>query len=244
MACQLEAGSWQLLLKGFCFMRALKMLTVVGAVSIVLAGGAALAQTPPTQPPPTQPPPTQPPAQPPAKPTPAQPPAPAPAATPQPPRPFPEGAKIAYVDLQRIAQSSAEGKAAAAKLEELKKQKTAELTEKNKALEGLRTKLQQGGTVLSDSARAQLEKDIDKQTREIQFLQQGAQAEFEQLEQELNQDFQRKLNPILDQVSKEKGLHMLFSIRDNGAVWADTGLDLSDEIVKRFDAAAKTAPKK
>ena len=226
-------------------MRALKMLTVVGAVSLVLAGGSALAQTPPTQPPPTQPPaqpPAQPPTgQPPAKPT---PPTPAPAATPQPPRPFPEGAKIAYVDLQRIAQSSAEGKAAASKLEELKKQKTAELTEKNKALEGLRTKLQQGGTVLSDSARSQLEKDIDKQTREIQFLQQSAQAEFEQLEQELNQDFQRKLNPILDQVSKEKGLHMLFSIRDNGAVWADTGLDLSDEIVKRFDAAAKTAPKK
>ena len=224
-------------------MRALKTMTVVGAVSLLLAAGSAMAQTPPpTQPPPTQPPPTQPPAKPPV----GQPPTPTPAqpATPQPPRPFPEGAKIAYVDLQRVAQGSAEGKAAAAKLEELKKQKTAELTEKNKALEGLRTKLQQGGTVLSDSARAQLEKDIDKQTREIQFLQQSAQAEFEQLEGELNQEFQRKLNPILDQVSKEKGLHMLFSIRDNGAVWADTGLDLSDEIVKRFDAVAKTPPKK
>jgi Skp family chaperone for outer membrane proteins len=219
-------------------MRALKTMTVVGAVSLLLAAGSAMAQTPP----PTQPPPTQPPAKPPVGQPPT--PAPAPAATPQPPRPFPEGAKIAYVDLQRIAQGSAEGKAAAAKLEELKKQKTGELTEKNKALEGLRTKLQQGGTVLSDSARAQLEKDIDKQTREIQFLQQSAQAEFEQLEGELNQEFQRKLNPILDQVSKEKGLHMLFSIRDNGAVWADTGLDLSDEIVKRFDAAAKTPPKK
>src|SRR5262245_45950127 len=95
--------------KGLYFMRALKTMTVVGAVSFVLAAGAALAQTPPTQPPPTQPP-TQPPAgQPPAKP---QPPTPAPTATPQPPRPFPEGAKIAYVDLQRIAQGSAEGKAA------------------------------------------------------------------------------------------------------------------------------------
>ena len=230
-------------------MRALKTMTVVGAVSLLLAAGFCAgadsaadpaAADPASRPPRDQPPPTQPPAKPPV----GQPPTPAPAATPQPPRPFPEGAKIAYVDLQRIAQSSAEGKAAAAKLEELKKQKTGELTERNKALEGLRTKLQQGGTVLSDSARAQLEKDIDKQTREIQFLQQSAQAEFEQLEGELNQEFQRKLNPILDQVSKEKGLHMLFSIRDNGAVWADTGLDLSDEIVKRFDAVAKTPPKK
>jgi Skp family chaperone for outer membrane proteins len=227
--------------KGKNFMSALKTMTVVGALSFVLAAGQALAQTPP----PAQPP-QNPPAQPPAKPPVGQPPAGQPPvpATPQPPRPFPEGAKIAYVDLQRIAQASAEGKAAAAKLEELKKQKTAELTEKSKSLEGMRTKLQQGGTVLSDQARGQLEKDIDKTTREIQFLQQSAQAEFEQLESELNQEFQRKLNPILDQVSKEKGLHMLFSIRDNGAVWADTGLDLSDEIVKRFDAVAKTPAKK
>jgi Skp family chaperone for outer membrane proteins len=229
-------------------MRALKTMTVVGALSMVLGAGFAQAQTPPpAQPPPAQPPPAQPPAKPPAGQPPAgQPPAiqPPVPATPQPPRPFPEGAKFAYVDLQRIAQSSAEGKAAAAKLEELKKQKTAELTEKNKTIEGLRTKLQQGGTVMSDQARGQLEKDIDKLTREIQFLQQSAQAEFEQLENELNQDFQRKLNPILDQVSKEKGLHMLFSIRDNGAVWADTGLDLSEEIVKRFDAAAKAPVKK
>jgi hypothetical protein len=45
-------------------------------------------------------------------------------------------------------------------------------------------------------------------------------------------------------VAKEKGLQMLFSIRDNGAVWADTGLDLSDEVIKRFDAMGKTAPAK
>jgi Skp family chaperone for outer membrane proteins len=75
-------------------------------------------------------------------------------------------------------------------------------------------------------------------------MQQNAQAEAEQLERELNAEFQRKLNPILEQVGKEKGLHMLFSIRDNGAVWADTGLDLSEEVIKRFDAATKAAPVK
>lgn len=37
---------------------------------------------------------------------------------------------------------------------------------------------------------------------------------------------------------------MLFSIRDNGALWANTGLDLSDEVIKRLDAAAKAPAKK
>jgi len=204
-------------------------------MALVLSAGPALAQTPP---------PTNPPQNPPAGQTP--PPTPPPALTQPPaaPRPFPEGAKIAYVDLQRIAQNSAEGKAAATKIQALQKQKLGEIQEKNKQVEELRKKLDQGGTVLSDSARGQIEKDIDRTSRELQFMQQNAQAEAEGLERELNAEFQRKLNPILEQVGKEKGLQMLFSIRDNGAVWADTGLDLSEEVIKRFDAATKVAPAK
>ena len=33
---------------------------------------------------------------------------------------------------------------------------------------------------------------------------------------------------------------MIFSIRDSGVVSVEPGLDLSTEVVKRFDAAAKT----
>jgi outer membrane protein len=215
-------------------MRVLKTMIVVCALTFVLGAGPSYAQTPP---------PTSPPAQPPAGQQ--QPPATPPAATqpaPPAPRPFPEGAKIAYIDLQRIAQASAEGKAAAIKIQEYEKKKLGEIQEKNKALEDMRKKLEQGGTVLSEAARAQTEKDIDRNTRELQFLQQSAQAERDQLERELNGEFQRKLNPIIEAVAKEKGLQMLFSIRDNGAVWADTGLDLSDEVIKRFDAMGKTAP--
>jgi outer membrane protein len=214
-------------------MRALKVMIVVIAMSAALAGGPGWAQTPAGQPTPAQTPPAAPPAG-------EQPPAPAP----QPPQPFPEGARIAYVDVQVIASNSAEGRAATAKIQDLQKKKTAELGEKQKALQALQTKLQQGGTVISDSARSQLEKDIEKQNRELQFLQQDAQAEIQQLQQDLQQEFQTRLQPVIDQVAKEKGLHYVFSIRDSGAIWANTGLDLSAEVVKRFDAAAKVPAKK
>jgi Skp family chaperone for outer membrane proteins len=233
-------------------MRALKTMMIVGALGFVLTAGPALAQTPPPQNPPAQPPAQQPPApQPPTPQPPAQQPPPPITAQPQPPvspapapKPFPEGAKFAYIDLQRIAQTSAEGKAAATKIQEYQKKKLGEIQEKTKQVEEMRKKLEQGGTVLSESARGQLEKDIDRTTRELQFMQQNAQAESEQLERELNAEFQKKLNPIIEQVATEKGLHMLFSIRDNGAVWANTGLDLSEEVVKRFDAASKAPAKK
>jgi outer membrane protein len=215
-------------------MRALKFLIVAGVAGVLAA--PALAQTPPQTPPATQTP-TKPPATPPPA---TQPPPPAP----QPPAPYPEGAKTAFVDLQVIASSSAEGKAASTRIQEFQKKKQAELGDKQKSLKSMQEKLQSGGSVLSDQARGQLEKDIDKATRELQFAQQDANAELEQMQNESQSEFYRKLSPVLEEVAKEKGVHFLISIRDSGVLWANPGLDLSMEVVKRFDAASKTPPKK
>jgi outer membrane protein len=219
-------------------MRLLKMLIVVGAIG-ALAAGPAVAQTPPTKPPAT--PPAQPPAQPPAKPT---TPAPAPAAPAEAPRPYPEGAKIAYIVIQLVAKNSVDGKAATGKLQELEKKKVAEIQAKNKQLEDARTKQQTSSGIMNDSARLALEKEVDKLTREVQFMQQEAQAERQQLQTELQVEFQRKLTPILDGIAKERNLHFLLDIQMQGIMWVDTGLDLTQEVIKRLDAASKTAPKK
>lgn len=231
-------------------MRSLKTLVVFGIAGMMMAATPGFAQgagqQPPTQPPVTaqppataKPPATTPPAtaQPPAKPAP-------PAAPPAAPRPFPEGAKVAYIDIQAIASLSAEGRAATARIQDWEKKKNSELTEKNKTLQAAQTKLQQGSGVLSDAARVQLEKDIEKMQRDLQFAQQDAQTERTDLTNQLQGEFQEKLNPVIEQLRTEKGLLVIFSIRDSGVVSVDTGLDLSGEVVKRFDAAAKTAPKK
>jgi len=214
------------------------------AVIGMLFGAPAFAQTPPPQTPPATPPAAQtPPAQTPAAPA-GQKPTPPPVPAAQPPKPFPEGAKIAYVDIQLIASNSAEGKAASAKIQEWEKKKTAELTEKNKAAQALQTKLQQGGNVLNESARAQSEKELQKLQRELTALQEDAQQERQEMTTQLQAEFQEKLNPIIEQVATEKNLQVVFSVRDSGIVWAYSGIDLSAEIIKRFDAAAKSAPKK
>ncbi len=212
------------------------MTIVILAVSVVLAG-PAWAQTPPQTPAPTPPAGQQPAAQ-----TPPATQLPAPAKQ-EPPKPFPEGAKIAYVNLNLVAQNSNEGKAASAKIQEFLKKKNAELADKQKALQGLQGKLQQGASVMSDQARAQLEKDITRQSRELQIGQEDAQTEQQQLTQQLQNEFQDKLLPIIDQIANEKGLHMVFSA-DGGPIWADRGLDLSAEVIKRLDASPKTAPPK
>jgi outer membrane protein len=225
-------------------MTVVKMTVTVAALVGVLAVGPALAQTPPPPTPPPQNPPAQtpPPQTPPAQPPAANQPAEKPQA--QPPKPFPEGAKLAFVDLQVIASNSTEGKAASARIQELQKKKSAEIQQKNKQAQDIQTKLQQGGTVLSESARAPSEKELQKLQRELQGMQEDANQEINDLQQQLQADFQTKLNPIIDQIANEKGLHMIFSARDSGILWGYSGIDLSAEVIKRFDAAAKTPVKK
>lgn len=211
-------------------MKLLKTMFVAGVLSTMVAGPAYAQATPPAQPP--------------VKPTPspatpaAQPPAPAAAEA---PLPYPEGAKIAYIDIQAVASNSAEGKTATGKLQELEKKKIGEIQAKTKQLEDAKTKQQTSSTIINDAARLSLEKEIDKLTREVQFLQQEAQSERAALQNELQIEFQRKLNPVLEQIGKEKNLHMLVDIQNSGAVWVNTGLDLTQEVIKRLDAN-KPAP--
>ena len=58
---------------------------------------------------------------------------------------------------------------------------------------------------------------------------------------------EQELLPILEAISKEQGLQLMFSAADAGLVWAEPDLDLTMEVVKRLDAtsagsAAATPP--
>ena len=161
-----------------------------------------------------------------------------PAAAAPAPRPFPEGAKFAYIDIQRIAAESAEGKASTAKVQALNQKKVAELSDLNKKLQADQQKLQTQGAMLNEGARAELERGIERQTKELQRSQQDAQEEVQQLQNDLQNTFQAKLYPVIQAVVAEKGIEVLFSQRDSGIVFANPALDLTADVIKRFDSAA------
>ena len=192
----------------------MRAFVVAAALSVMLAAAPGFAQAP------------------------APAPAPAPAAQAAPaPAPFPAGAKYAFINIQRIAAESAQGKSLSSRVQALNNQKVTQLNDRNKALQTSQQKLDSGGSVLSDAARAQLEKDIDRQQTEIQRFTDDAQKEVQELQNELQAEFQQKLGPIIQQVAQEKKLEILFSALDAGIVWADAGLDLTTEVIRRFDAA-------
>jgi outer membrane protein len=156
--------------------------------------------------------------------------------------PAPPPLRMAFVDLQRVAAESGEGKVASGKVQALTQKKTAELADKTKQLEADQQKLQQGGAVLNEATRAQLQKEVDRLTVEIDRFQQDAQQEVQEMQQQLQTEFTGKLRPILDVMVKELGVGLLFNATDAGAIYIDPSLDITPEVIKRFDAMA-AAPK-
>jgi len=201
-----------------------------------LSAAPVLAQTP-AKPAPTTP--AKPAAATPAPQAPAQPaPAPVPA---QPPAPFPAGAKIAFFNPQAVFQASADGRAAVTRVNALIQKKQTENADKAKLLQGNQQKLQTSGSVMNETARIQLEKEIEKQTKDAERFQQDAQAEINELQQEVQNEFVKKLSPIVEALAVEKGLHLVFNAAESGIAWAAPGLDLTPDVIKKLDANAKPA---
>ncbi|HUQ86650.1 MAG TPA: OmpH family outer membrane protein [Vicinamibacterales bacterium] len=206
----------------------MKALIVVVALSVMLASAPAFAQAPSgTAPKPA--------------PAPAAPASQQPPATPPAPKPFPQGSKVAYVVLQRIANESADGRVATTRIQALQQKKAAELNEKNKQLTTMQQKLEKEGSVMNASAAADLQKNIERVNLEVQRFTQDAQAEVQELQQTLQQEFQQRLEPVLQQVASDMGLQFVFNGPDAGLVWADSALDISSEVIKKLDSAKPPA---
>lgn len=169
---------------------------------------------------------------------------PAPAAKAQPPAPFPAGAKIAYVDIQRIAAESSAGRASSARVQALVKQKQAEGSAKAKQLQADEQRLQQSGSVMSDDARTALQQKVQQEQIDVRRFQEDAQRQIQDLQQDLQQKFEQKLMPVIQQVVTEKGVQILLSRADAGIVWATPSLDLTSEVIQKLDAEQKPAARK
>ena len=150
--------------------------------------------------------------------------------------------KYAYVNVQAVAAASVEGKVAAEKIKVLQEQKSRELEEKNKALQSAQQKLEQGGSVLSDSARTQLQAEIERQQRDLQRFTEDAQQDVQQLAEQVEAEFNRKLTPVIDRVAKQKQVHFVFNAAQSGLIWAEPGMDLTAEVIQAFDSPAAAAP--
>jgi Skp family chaperone for outer membrane proteins len=208
-----------------------RMLTAL--IGAVVLGASVFAQT--QAPPPAQ---AAPPAgQKPAAPTP--PPLLPPATKPAPP-PFPEGAKVAFVQFQTIVQESKLGKCGQDAMKKFQEDQSVKLLAKQKDAKAVQDQITTQTGVVTDAKISQMNRDLDKLTREFNMMQDQVKADQDALNQQLLDAFRDQVLPIVEAIRVDRKLWMVLTVPDSNIAAADPGLDLSEEAVKKLDEKVPT----
>jgi len=154
-----------------------------------------------------------------------------------------QDAKIAIVDMQRLALGTEEGKKASEKLEKRYQEISTIMQGLQKSIEDKENTLKTQERALSDTRKAQLAREIDNERKEFTRKNEDYQTELGDMEQQLTGPLLDKANATLSAYIKEKGFTIVFNIStENGnVVWFNRGNDVTDDVVKRINAETKTA---
>jgi outer membrane protein len=172
----------------------------------------------------------------------------------------PPTAKIAVIDMARVSAESALGKSYAAQLEKLQNDintaaqaKQTELQQMDAAIQALQEELQKQAPVLSQEARDTKQQEIIRKGRERQAFLEDGQAEInrmreraQQQAQSINNEFQVKIRPIVEEVAKAKGFDVVLDSQVAFTITQDFDITL-DVVAKANEttpaaAAAPSAP--
>ena len=153
--------------------------------------------------------------------------------------------RVAVVDLQRAITENADGKKAQEKFMAEFNKKQQEFDAKQKALNEAQTKLQSGDKAMSDTAKADLAKQIDKMNTELQRMNDDAQKELPELQQTLFKPIAEKTQEVLKAYSNENGFAVVFDVsaQASSIVYVQDVADITTEIIRRIDAAPPTPAK-
>src|SRR6266436_2886288 len=151
--------------------------------------------------------------------------------------------KVAVVDFERAIVESAEGKKSSDKFNATLQSKQAEGEKRQKELEDAQRKLQTQERTLSETAKANLQKDIDRRTTEMQRFNEDSQKELQSLRDELLRPIAERASGILNAIAAEQGYTLVVDVSNpqNNVVWFNPKNDITAELTKRIDASTPAA---
>jgi outer membrane protein len=147
--------------------------------------------------------------------------------------------KIAIIDSDRVIAESTKGQAAIASLKKLEEQKRAELSGIQQEIADLRKRLDDGAQALAADRLKDLQKQMEDKVIAARRKQDDAQREFEAAQAEAFRGIEEEIIRVIDQVGKDGGYTMIFNKFRSGLVYASDSVDITNEVLARFNQAAK-----
>ncbi len=148
--------------------------------------------------------------------------------------------KLGMINSQEVLEKSAEGKKAIAQLQAADKKYTDDITRLDDQIKQLQNRLTTQRLTLTPEAAAGIQVDIQKKQTDRQRAVEDASQAMQELQMRTLSKIQDELIPLIEQLRKDKDLDLIFDLTKTGTVYFDPALDLTAELVRRYDA--KPAP--
>jgi len=145
--------------------------------------------------------------------------------------------KVAVIDVQRVVTESDPGKGALQKLKQVQDQKLERGKGLQQELDQLRDRYNKQRFTLADDKLRELEKEVEDKTIELKRFQDDASRELDEARRKELDALEQRIMPIIDQIGKEQGLTLIFNKFQSGLVFADEAVDITDEVIRRFNTA-------
>lgn len=152
--------------------------------------------------------------------------------------------KMAVVNSQNVLERSVEGKKVIAQLQQRDKANQAALAKMDDDIRALETKLNTQRLTLTDEALFNLNSDLDKKRKDRQRFAEDSLKDIQELQAKLFLKVQNELIAIIEQIGKEKAYELIFDLAKSGAVYFNPAIDITDEVIKRYDGSKAAAPTK
>lgn len=146
--------------------------------------------------------------------------------------------KIGVIDLQKVAEESLAGKKSTVEYNILAKAKQASINEKNKAMEELRSELEQQKQNISEQALKQKLEELEKLQSELSRFGQDAEAELGRKYDELYSNMLREVLDLTGRIGAAENYTVI--IDKGGTLYCNKNLDITDPFTKEYDELKET----
>lgn len=145
--------------------------------------------------------------------------------------------KIAVIDVQRVVSESDPGKQAIQKLKEVSDAKVQQGQSLQQELATLQEQFNKQRFTVSEVRLAEMNKELEDKNIAIRRFEDDAKRELDDARRRELGGLEERILPIINQLGQEQGITVIFNKFQSGLVYADEAVDITDEVIRRFNTA-------
>lgn len=147
------------------------------------------------------------------------------------------GGKIGVINIQESIGKSSEGKKAFGDLQKKYQPREQDLQRQQQDITAVQDQLQKQATMLSDEERARLSRDLEEKQKIFKRASEDANVDFQNDSQEVIRRIGQKMLRVISDYAQQNGFVLVIDGAQIPVYYAAKEIDITDEIVQRYDAA-------